>query len=366
MNKEDLVHLESNTLYQQDRFAPLSAIVIDPFSPNKPKSEGYKGMDAYYNNKRSSSRIHIEGSVIQNFPTGIAFSPNGKTQQNDSAAITFTRFNNLINGVVICQAQSRNIVVDNCDFSLMKFVFNTDDFGEQQGVLPEVNNLKVSGGVAWLYKANGNIAYGHFRNVYTEALYGIGYSVINKQPLNFEGCVFKFRSMTDPIKGNFNPSVLRADNASFTGCTFLVGGGKKNIEPILIDVNKATFVNCYFDTYPINIGKNLKNKNESTFINSGLRKNKIATTSWNSYDFNTSKVVVVEYDSSSNRFFIKNNLKLKKGEFIFGNLTIKKEPFNGESIYTAIGQVIEVDKNYVYFKSKYLEKKKSMLEIIQN
>lgn len=366
MDKEELVHKSSNELYKQDRFAPLSAIVIDPFSPNKPKTGGYKGMDEFYNNNRSSSRVHIEGSVIQNFPTGIAFSPNGKTQQNDSAAITFTRFNNLVNGIVICQAQSRNVVVDNCDFSLMKFVFNTDDFGEQQGVLPEVNNLKVSGGVAWLYKANGNIAYGHFRNVYTEALYGIGYSVINKQPLNFEGCVFKFRSMTDPIKGNFNPCILRADNASFTGCTFLVGGGKKNVEPLLIDVNKATFVNCYFDTYPINIGENLKNKNESTIINSGLRKNKIKSTNWDKKEFSSSKVMVVNYDESSNKHFIKNNLNYKKGDYIFGNLTINIEPFNGESIYTAIGKVLEVKNNRVYFESKYLEKKKTMLEIFQN
>ncbi|MFT4697412.1 MAG: hypothetical protein ACI9SJ_000535 [Flavobacteriaceae bacterium] len=366
MSKEDLVHIESNKLYKQDRFAPLSAIVIDPFSLKKPIKGGYNGMDEFYINKRSSSRIHIEGSVIQNFPTGIAISPNGKTQQGDSVAITFTRFNNLINGIVICQAQSRNIVVDNCDFSLMKFVFNTDDFGEQQGVLPEVNNLKVSGGVAWLYKANGNIAYGHFRNVYTEALYGIGYSVINKQPLNFEGCVFKFRSMTDPIKGNFNPCILRADNASFTGCTFLVGGGKNNVEPLLMDVKKATFVNCYFDTYPINIGGSLKNKNESTYINSGLRKNKIATTSWKSIEFNENKVVVIEYDTSKKSFYFKNNFNFKKGEFIFGNLTINKEPFKEKSIYTAIGKVLDVKNNFVYFKSKYLEKKKSLVEIILN
>lgn len=85
-------------------------------------------------------------------------------------------------------------------------------------------------------------------------MFGIGYSVINKQPIHFDNCVFKFRPMNDPKKRYVNPCVLKADNASFTGCTFTIGGGNKNIEPLLIDVKKATFINCYLDSYPVNIG----------------------------------------------------------------------------------------------------------------
>lgn len=358
----DLIHKTSNDLYPQDRYAPLSAIVIDPFSPEKPEGGGYKGFDEYYTNIRASSRILIENSMIENFPTGISISPNGTTQQGDTVAINFTQFRNLVHGIVICQTQSRNIVVDNCAFGRMKYCFNSEDFGEQNGVLPEVNNIKVADGVAWLYKANGNVAYGHFRNVYAEALYGIGYSVLNKQPLNFESCVFKFRPMTDAIKGDINPCILRADNASFTGCSLIMGGGKKNVEPIIIDVNKVTFINCVLDSEPINIGKNINQKNQTDNLNSGLRPNKLKTSVWTKNEFITEKKLAISYTGESNSYFFENVHGYVVGDFVFGKVAITEEPFQGEVIYTAVGRVSKVEKGKAYFKSELLPKKNVSLK----
>lgn len=362
---EDLINKSSNELYKQNRYAPLSAIVIDPFSANLPSKGAYKGLENYYNNKRSSSKVLLEGIVLQNFPTGIAITPNGKTQQADSVTITQTRFTNLINGLVICQTQSRNIVVDNCLFGRMKYAFNSVDFGEQRGILPEVNNCKISDGVAWIYNANGNVAYGHFNGIYAEGLYGIGYSVINKQPMNFNSCVFKFRPMTDLYKSDFNPCVLRADNASFTGCTFIVGGGKSNIEPILIDVKEATFINCYFDTYPINLGNSLSAKNKSEYINSNLRKNKLKSTTWKEDKFEKTQVVNVSFDSKTKGYFFANTNGFEVNDFVFGLVNIKNKPFIGRPIFTAIGKVYRVKGNKAFFRSSLLEKDVTSIKIIK-
>lgn len=358
----DLISKSPDELYKQDRYTPLCAIVIDPFSSSVPKSGGYNGLSQYYNNKRSSSNVMIRGSVFQNFPSGLAISPNGETQQGDTVAINFCRFYNLVNGVIISQTQSRNIVVDNCTFGRNKFAFNSEDFGEMNGVLPEVNNCKIADGVAWLFKANGNVAYGHFRNIYAEALYGLGYSKINKQPLNFEGCVFRFRPQTDDLKGGSNPCLLKADNASFTGCTFTMGGGKNNVEPIVMDVEKATFINCYLDSYPVNIGKSLKKQNETTYINSNQRPNKKETTSWKSTGFSAEESIKVSYNRSRDLFSF-NGSGFKEGDFIFGKYAVNEAPFNGESIYTALGEVEQVSGNTVFFKSSLLPKSDATLQI---
>ncbi|WP_158548371.1 glycosyl hydrolase family 28-related protein [Marixanthomonas ophiurae] len=362
---EDLIYKSSNQLYKQNRYAPLSAIVIDPFSSKKPKNGGYEGFDGYYTEIRASTHILIEGSAIENFPTGISITPNGETQQGDSVIINFTRFTNLVNGIVICQTQSRNIVVDKCSFGRMKYCFNSEDFGEQNGILPEVNNIKVADGVAWLYKANGNVAYGHFRNVYTEELYGIGYSVLNKQPLNFEGCVFKLRPMKDNTKQSLNPCILRADNASFIGCTFLVGGGKSNNEPIVMDVKKATFINSYLDTYPINIGKSIVNTNITDYYNSSLRKIKLNKAPWNDRKYEKIKTLKVLYDKKLNEYRFKNESSYKKGDFIFGQIALNLEPFRNEKIVTIIGQVNKVKNKTIFFESNLLEKQDKLVKIIE-
>jgi len=365
MGIEDLIYKTSNELYKQDRFAPLSAIVIDPFSIKKPEKGTYKGLEHLYDNKTNSTRVLIENTVIENFPTGIAISPNGTTQQGDSVAINHTRFYNLVHGIVICQTQSRNIVVDNCSFHRMKFAFNSDDFGEQQGILPEVNNIKVADGVAWLFKANGNVAYGHFRNVYAEALYGIGYSLLNKQPLNFDSCVFRFRPSEDPKKGYLNPCILKADNALFMGCTFTIGGNPKKIrEPLLMNVKQVTYVNCYLDTNPINIGNSLTKQNSSNLIDSSFRKIKISSSNWNNGNFNESKNTNITFHKESNNFSFYSNKSYKAGDYVFGLIKLDSEPFNGTSMYSAIGRVSQVKENRIYFTSNTLEPKNGFIKLV--
>ena len=366
LNKNALIEKPSNEIYPQSKYAPLAAIVIDPFSTTLPEGGGYKGMDSYYSMRPSSSRVHIEGSVIQNFPTGIAISPNGSSAQGDSVAITFTRFDNLLNGVVICQTQSRNVVVDNCSFHRMKYAFNADEFGAGTGILPEVNNIKIADAVAWVYRANGNVSYGHFRNVYAEGLYGIGYSVINKQPLNFEGCVFKFRPISDKNKNFTNPCILKADNASFTGCTFTIGGGKKNVEPIVMDVGKATFINCYLDSYPVNIGENLKAPNISEYINSNLRENKRETSTWNVSKQSSQNDITISFDASSGNHYFESQGGYKVGDFVFGKLPVQLAPFQGKQMYTVIGRVTRVTGNIVYLEGNNLKKKNKRLKVVRN
>ncbi|MCT8341115.1 glycoside hydrolase family 55 protein [Flavobacteriaceae bacterium TK19130] len=365
-SKKDLIYKNSQDLYKQERFTPISAIVIDPFSDGLPDDKGYSGLSDYYQTNISSSRVKIENCVLQNVPTGIAISPNGKTNQGDTIAISFTRFHNMVQGVVICQAQSRNVVVDNCSFHRMKYAFNSEDYGEQQGVLPEVSRSKIADGVVWLYKANGNIAYGHFNQVYAEGLYGIGYSQLNKQPMHFDACVFKFRPLLKDEKEGVNPILIKADNASFVGCTFTFGGGKKNVEPLLMDIKDAVFINCYFDSTPINIGENIRTKNKSEFLSKGLRKAKLKTSTWDEANWSETENVGIEYDSNMERFSINDTGVYEVGDYIFGALKMESEPFNGERIFTAIGQVVSKKGGKIFFENAYLPKNAHKLLIIRS
>jgi len=265
--------------------------------------------------------------------------------------------------LVICQSQSRNVVVDKCLFGRMKYAFNSSDFGEKRGVLPEVNNCKISDGVSWIYKANGDIAYGHFNNVYAEELYGIGYSVINKQPLNFINSVFKFAPKSKPYKIDYNPCILRADNALFMGCTIIVGGGGKNIEPLLMDVKNATFINCYLDSEPVNIGTNHLLKNKTETLSNNLRKIKLNSSNWSEDNFNEVEKVKINYDSAKELYSFRSILKYSVKDFIFGFYKHDMEPFEGKSIFTAIGQVYKIEKGIIYFRSNLLKKKSITLKI---
>lgn len=347
---EDLIYKTEDELYPQGRYSPMAAIVIDPFSPEKPKSEAYEGLDEYYGNGRSSTRVVIKDGAIMGFPTGISLSPNGVTQQNDSVLIQNMRFFNLVYGVSISQTQSRNVAVEHCSFGRMKYAFTSQHFGEENGILPEVRSIKVADGVAWLYKANGNVAYGHFSQVYAEALYGIGYSIINKQPMHFEGCVFRFRPQSDKKKQWANPCILRADNASFVACTFTMGGGKDNSEPLLMDVKTATFINSYLDTEPINIGSDLREPNKTELLNNTLRKNKLESTNWQYTAQLDNQRTPIKYNKNSGHFVFTGK-GYKVGDFVFGKTTLDRAPFEKTTLYTAIGKVVQVSGKQVEFVS---------------
>lgn len=129
---------------------------------------------------------------------------------------------------------------------------------------------------------------------------------------------------------------------------------------------KATFINCYFDSFPVNIGKNASNKNVSEYYSSNLRKNKLKTSSWASSSFNKVESVAVTYNSASKEYSFKTIKNFTEGEYVFGLLKIIEEPFKGESSYTALGRITTVKGETVSFQSASLPKKNTTLKLLLN
>ena len=392
LDQNDLIYKSTEELYAPiKQHAPLCGIVIDPFHSTIVLAEQYEGLQAYYDimhpeehpdQNRGSSKVMIENCVIQDFPNGIVFSPTGGVlfpdgtlntgaQQGDSIVVENSKISNVINAIVSCQTEARRLVVNNCDFSNMKFVFNGDQYGQKRGIIPEASNLKVAGGVAWLFRFNGSHSYGHFSHVYCEALYGIGYCVSNFQPLNFVSCVFKIRRMSDPIKGFVNPCILYGDNASMIGCTITIGGTEP--EPLVMAVDKFTSLNCLWDTIPINIGDNLSDHFINTDFNHSVRSGKVDSNSWKDQPFSDFDNLSVHHDSLDQFYFDTPHTGIYsdvKKHFVFGHVKFNTIPFTADPLtglpfetapfYTCYGQVTQVDPSVVlgfdrvYFKNNVL------------
>ncbi len=371
--KEDLIFLDDDSVYSQDRYAPLAAIVIDPLNDNggTPLPDGYSHPDLVYDNSLNSSKVLIENCSIAGFPTGIALSPNGVTQQGDSISISNVRIKDGVYGVVSCQDQARTVTVDsNCIFQRLKWVFCGDIFGSQTGIMPEVSDIKIADGCAWVFRYSGTTTYAHFVNVYAEGLYGLGFCLSNFQPLSFVNSTFKFNPKTaSQKKGYINPCLLYTDNASFVGCTISVGGDETITEPLVISVDKISYNNCYFDTKLINIGVNVSTKNTTIDIFSYVRDSKIPFTTWNIDTMTDQTTKTINYDGlvgDDHIYTLTTTEPYNVGEFVFGLIEpLNFFPFTTEKINTALGEIVSVNAGVsVTFKSNTLPLANTSIKVI--
>jgi len=371
--KEDLIFLDDDSVYSQDRYAPLAAIVIDPLNDNggTPLPDGYSHPDLVYDNDLNSSKVLIENCSIAGFPTGIALSPNGVTQQGDSISISNVRIKDGVYGVVSCQDQARTVTVNNnCIFQRLKWVFCGDVFGALQGIMPEVSDSKIADGCAWVFRYSGSVSYGHFVNLYAEGLYGIGFCLSNFQPLSFVNCTFKFNPKTAlQKKGYINPCLLYTNNASFIGSLILFGGDETVTEPLVISVNEVSYNNCYFDTKPVNIGANVGIKNSTINTFSYLRSSKTPFTTWNVDTMTDQTTKTINYDGligDDHTYTLTTTEPYNVGEFVFGLIDpLDFFPFTTQKINTAIGEIISVNAGVsVTFKSNSLPLSNTSIKVV--
>lgn len=371
--KEDLIYLDDNSVYNQDRYAPLSAIVIDPLNDNggTPLPDGYSHPDLVYDNSLNSSKVLIENCSIAGFPTGIALSPNGVTQQGDSISISNVRVKDGVYGVVSCQDQARTVTVENnCIFQRLKWVFCGDLFGARTGIMPEVSDTKIADGCAWVFRYSGTASYAHFVNVYAEGLYGIGFCLSNFQPLSFVNSTFKLNPKTaSQKKGYINPCILYTDNASFVGSTIGVGGDETITEPLVIYVDNISYNNCYFDTKLVNLSSNVVVRNKTIDTLSYVRDSKIPFTTWDVDMMISQTTRNVVYDGlvgDDHTYTITTTDPYNVGEFVFGLIDpLDFFPFTIQKINTALGEIISVNAGVsVTFKSNTLPLANTSIKVI--
>ena len=379
LSKEDVYLKDSGDIYPQKRFAPNAGVVIDPFCDNLPEDGGYTGLERYYTDLTPSARVRFDNTSIVDFPAGVVVSPNGVSKKADTINFTYSRIRNAINAIVVCQSQSRNIVVDNCTFQRVKYVYNCDEFGEQTGIIPETNNIKIAAGVAWLFRANGNWTYGHFNGIYAESLYGIGYSKINKHPFNFESCTLKF---TQDIRGTsipINPCVLKAGNASFRGCTIMYGQGGDADLPLVFDVDQLEMTNCVMDIAPLNTDKDNTKKN--SYTNSTYRKREASSAKGQGVERSANdsrepavtagtsclvdqKVDYTKLDGDEYELAMSTSCA-SPGSLVVAEVRLAGEPFSGTKTTIIAGEVVRSGKGKVVIKSSSLGKKQGSIYVIE-
>ncbi len=234
-------------------FSPYSAVVIDPFGMSVPSDGGYPGFKKYYvQNIGGSSTIHIEKCRMNGFVVGIMINPNGTTKNNDMIRIDDCRIDNVRVAIAPGESQNRSIQCNNVNvWTSTQYCFNTQDYGNGTGVLPEVDVMNIAG-AKWLFKASPGWSYGHFSNVYAESLYGIGIAPGLPQPMTFEQCYFKF-AMADPKLGiRANPCVLETGNAFFQQSTLRYYSGCSYKAAINFNVKNLVFDACHLEVLPIN------------------------------------------------------------------------------------------------------------------
>ncbi|MCT8340498.1 hypothetical protein MG296_10570 [Flavobacteriaceae bacterium TK19130] len=343
----DLISETTATLAPNSkRYAPMCGIVIDPFGTEVPPDGGYVGYEEYYSaDAVLSSKIRIEKCTVKGYENGLAITPNSTGFQGDSITIDDVEINNAVNGIIVGQAQSRRISVINCDMKRLKYCFNTAEYGKQQGVMPEVVNLKIADGCAWMFNHAGNISFAHFVNVYAEALYGIGYSILNKYPIGIVNSTIKLSEYTDPTKKYVNPSILTATTVAMINTSVTVGGDS---EPLVFNVDKLLVINGYLDSNIINIG--------SSFAVGVRNETKLDTiqyqdedVTWQDANLQESSNRTVSYDVGTELYTFTpagGSLGYTSDDFVFGKVQLDFEPYSGtgvDDIYTVLGKVESVD-----------------------
>ncbi len=241
---------------RDSRYSPHSAIAIDPFSSKVPDDGGFPGMSGDYLDGPGSSALKIINCKIANFVCGIVISPNGYSHQADNIRIDNCFIDYCKAGIGIGQSQSRALQVNGLAATRILYLFDARTYGAQQGVLPEVN-VVCGNQIRWVFKCSSGFAYGHFKNMWLEELYGIGFSEnpYGHMPMKFEQCSFNF-NYPDPRSSRgdtkTNPAILQCFTASFDGCRIGYNTTQDKLAPLNFDVVSLNFDNCSLDQPIIN------------------------------------------------------------------------------------------------------------------
>lgn len=219
------------------RYAPFCGIAIDPYAGPRPAVSypdvtfpGWLNYTTQYN-KVLSSDITIRDVQITGFAVACAIQPcdadgNGDFVKLEECLIDFCQY-----GLSVGNTQARDSSMNNCNMARCFGFVVTGIHGRQNGK-PGMDIRNTSMGAGIWCALIPNMSFGSnvaFRNVYSEALYGIGkFSEAGggsgESSVGFDECEFNF-----DLWGNHgrptSPFVFRANGAAtFSGCTFYSSG----------------------------------------------------------------------------------------------------------------------------------------------
>lgn len=238
---------------RDNRYSPYAGICIDPFHESVKLENQYPEMESQYSLPgegsiipyRASSDVIIEECWVSGFVTGIIISPTGVLQNAENIRISNSTVFSNKSCLVVCQSQSRNVVLDNVSLSTCRFAINTVDYGERTGNCPAIFGANI-GFAKEVFNVSSIGSTPSINALYCESILAIGQlgGGGSYDGYVFNSCTFAIVNTPEGVPA-VNTHLANLTLTQFNGCTFVNGGG--NVEPFrAFNIGLMTFIDCHF------------------------------------------------------------------------------------------------------------------------
>lgn len=210
---------------RDSRYSPYAGICIDPFGTSVPADGGYPGLTSYYTTgTQGSSKVIVDNVQVSDFVVGVMITPNQITQNAEDLYFRAASIGPCKVGVAVGQSQSRTTLWDGGNTAFCYYGFDTQSYGRQQGSLPHIDGVNMSG--KYLFNVYPNFGTPpSIQNVYAESFASIGnffLNAVSQQPITFVGCSFNFSdfSVGGSSKAYADSCYSTTAPTKFIGCSF--------------------------------------------------------------------------------------------------------------------------------------------------
>lgn len=210
---------------RDSRYSPYAGICIDPFGTSVPADGGYPGLSGYYTTgAQGSSKVIIDNIQVSDFVVGVMVTPNQVTQNAEDLYFRAASTGPCKVGVAIGQSQSRTTMWQGGNTAFCYYGFDTRSYGRQQGSLPHIDGVNMSG--KYLFNVFPNFGTPpSIQNVHAESFASIGnfyQSAVSQQPITFIGCSFNFSdfSVGGASRAYADSCYSATAPTKFIGCSF--------------------------------------------------------------------------------------------------------------------------------------------------
>ena len=209
---------------QDSRYAPYAAITIDGYAGIRPIENSYPGN---YGSSYSSD-VQIDKVQIIGFNTGVANQPSDVDGNGDFTKLREVLFSHCMFGLSVGNTQSRNVLLDNVNFTMSFTCLTNNKHGKQNGRFDGICSNLSTGSIINIFDFGSTAFLGSvkFTSFYAEGLYRLGFinnTSSNENSIIFESSTFKFGNQNEDRGYPSDMLVCSSDfpiDISFNGCSF--------------------------------------------------------------------------------------------------------------------------------------------------
>jgi len=213
------------------QYTPYCAIAVDPYGGVAPTPAypnvtfpSWSGIVTQYG-KNFSTLVDIDSVEMIGFVVGVAIQPSNIDGNGDFVRMTRCRFEAMQYAVSVGQTQSRNILLDNCQFLWNYSIFTTAQYGRRSGNPQVLLNHCDLNGVIYAFDINSMdlSAMVNIQSMYVEASYSlgrIGGGGSSTTTSTFNCCHFSMDWTARGVPAFLLDCSLSMTGARFNTCTF--------------------------------------------------------------------------------------------------------------------------------------------------